>query len=106
MQALYNLLHKFREKGTVEDLPRRRRARKIKEEMRKLIEEDLNKNDELNLLLLVSELLIHKRLCDKVWCTAPQLCKRLRSIRFAFNVENTQIHCSTVVCTTVLECFM
>ena len=31
-QALHNLLHKFRDKFTVENLPRKRRPRKITEE--------------------------------------------------------------------------
>ena len=47
VQVLYNLLCKFCEKGMVEDLWRRKRARKIAEKMQKLIEEELNKTDEL-----------------------------------------------------------
>ena len=45
-QVLYNLLYEFCKKRTVENLPRRQRAKKVTEEMRKLIEEELNKNDE------------------------------------------------------------
>ena len=33
-QAIYDLIRKFREKGTVKDLPGRRRPRKITQEMR------------------------------------------------------------------------
>lgn len=46
-QALYNLLRKHQNKGTVVDLSRRKREKKITEEMKALIEEELRKNDEL-----------------------------------------------------------
>ena len=46
-QALYNLLRKHRYKGTVVDLPRQKREQKITEQMKALIEEELNKDDEL-----------------------------------------------------------
>ena len=46
-QAVYNLLRKFREKMTIEDLPRRKKPRKITEEMRVVIEEAYRENDEL-----------------------------------------------------------
>ena len=95
VQALYNLLRKFREKGTVEDLPRRRRARKITEEMRKLIEEELNKNDELTsssirtLLssrwpdLQVSIATIKRTRKEMGWvCTRPHYCQLLRDVSF------------------------
>ena len=46
-QALHNLIWKFHEKRTVRDLPRRRRQWKITKEMRAVIEEAYNGNDEL-----------------------------------------------------------
>ena len=46
-QALYNMLQKFREKNTIENLPERRRPRKITAEMKAAIEEAYNGNDEL-----------------------------------------------------------
>ena len=46
-QALHNLLRKFHEKRTIKDLPRRRRPRKLTEEMKAAIEEAYRGNDEL-----------------------------------------------------------
>ena len=45
-QALHDL-RKFREKNTIKDLPRRRRPRKLTEEMKAAIEEAYRVNDEL-----------------------------------------------------------
>ena len=38
LQGIYNLIEKFREKGTIGDLPHQRRRRKITQEMRRFIE--------------------------------------------------------------------
>ena len=46
-QALYNLLRKFHEKNTVENLPGRRRPRKVTAEMKPAIEQACTENDEL-----------------------------------------------------------
>ena len=46
-QALYNLLRKFHEKNTIDNLPGRRRPQKITTEMEAMIEEAYNGNDEL-----------------------------------------------------------
>ena len=53
-QSLYNLLRKFREKRMIADSPRQRRLRKLNEEMRLLIEQELIKM--MNLLRLTFDL--------------------------------------------------
>lgn len=47
LQGIYNLVEKFREKGTIVDLPHQRTHRKITQEMRTFIEQEMSKNDEL-----------------------------------------------------------
>ena len=47
LQGIYNLIEKFREKGTIVDLPHQRRRWKITQEMRRFIEQEMSKNDEL-----------------------------------------------------------
>jgi len=47
--ALYKFIAKYRDKGVIIDLPRRKRRRLITEEM-KMIEEEMRKNDELTSL--------------------------------------------------------
>ena len=94
-QSLYNLLRKFREKGTTADLPRQRRPRKITEEMRVLIEQELTNNDELtstgirSLLtsrwpdLRVSVATIKRTRKEMGWvCTRPHYCQLLREVRY------------------------
>ena len=44
-RAVYDLVKKFRLKGIVKDLPRRKRARILTGEMKKFLEEELQKND-------------------------------------------------------------
>ena len=93
-QSLYNLLRKFREKRTISDLPRQRRPRKLNDEMRQLIEQELTRNDELtstgirSLLLLrwpnlrVSVATIKRTRRDMGWvCTRPHYCQLLRQVR-------------------------
>ena len=46
-RAVYNLVEKFRLKGVVKDLPRRKKGSILTEEMKIFIEEELTKNDEL-----------------------------------------------------------
>ena len=94
VQALYNLMAKFREKGTIVDLPRRSKHRKITESMKTLIEEEMNKNDELTargirrLLsqrwpeLQVSIPTIKRVRQEMGWvCTRPHYCQLLRNVR-------------------------
>jgi len=47
IQAIYNLVKKFQVRGSVFDLPRRKRAHILTEEMKRFIEEEYKKNDEL-----------------------------------------------------------
>ena len=44
-RAVYDLVKKFRLKGIVKDLPRRKKARILTGEMEKFFEEELQKND-------------------------------------------------------------
>ena len=46
-RAVYNLVKKFRLKGVIKDLPRRKKARILTEEVKLFIEEEFKKNDEL-----------------------------------------------------------
>lgn len=92
-QALYNLLRKHRYKGNVVDLPRRKRERKITEQMKALIGEQLNKDNELTsskiktLLtarwpdLEVSVPTIKRVRKEMGWvCTRPHYCQLLREV--------------------------
>ena len=92
-QSLHNLLRKFREKRIFADLPRSRRPRIITEEMRAIIEEGLNNNDELtstgirSLLssrwpdVRVSLATIKRTRKDMGWvCTRPHYCQLLRDV--------------------------
>ena len=47
LQGIYNLIEKFCEKETIVDLPHQRRRQKITQEMRRFIEQEMSKNDEL-----------------------------------------------------------
>ena len=93
IQAIYNLVKKFQVRGSVFDLPRRKRAHILTEEMKKFIEEEYKKNDELTstaikALLLqkwpevqVSILTIKhvRRKMDWV-CIKPHYCQLLREV--------------------------
>ena len=46
LQGIYNLVQKFREKGTIVDLSHQRRRRKITQEMQRFIEQEMSKNDD------------------------------------------------------------
>ena len=46
-RAIYDLVKKFRLKGVIKDLPRRKKAPILTKEMKLFIEEELKKNDEL-----------------------------------------------------------
>ena len=94
-RALYYLLQKFRKKMTIKDLPRRRRPRKITEEMRVAIEEAYRENDELTstdmkrLLLTrwpdicVSISTIKRTRKEMEWvCTRPHYCQLLRPVSY------------------------
>ena len=92
-RAVYNLVKKFRLKGVIKDLPRRRKARILTEEMKQFIEEELKKNDELT-SSAINESLVRKWPDLKVsastikrvrremdWvCTRPHYCQLLREV--------------------------
>ena len=93
VQALCDLMKKVREKGIMVDLPRRRKQRLITEEMKKYIEEEMKKNDELTARGIKSLLLEKwpelevsiptiKRIRQEMgWvCTRPHYCQLLREV--------------------------
>ena len=107
IQALYNLMKKYSEKGIMVDLPRRSRQRRITQEMKRLIEGEMNKNDELtaprikSLLLekwpeLVVSIPTIKRVHQEMgWvCTRPHYCQLLRdvSVHSILNVRTYDIN--------------
>lgn len=107
IQALYNLMKKYSEKGIMVDLPRRSRQRRITQEMKRLIEGEMNKNDELtaprikSLLLekwpeLVVSIPTIKRVRQEMgWvCTRPHYCQLLRdvSVHSVLNVRTYDIN--------------
>ena len=77
-QALYNLLRKFREKNTIENLPGRRRQRKIIAEMKTTIEPNNQSN-----------------LKGNGWvCTRPHYCQLLQPVSKACCVKyNRKVTC-------------
>jgi len=92
-RSIYNLVKKFRLKGVVQDLPKRKKARILTDEMKTFIEEELKKNDELtstaiNALLLrkwsnlrVSTSTIKRIRREMGWvCTRPHYCQLLREV--------------------------
>ena len=94
-QALHNLLQKFREKYTIKDLPRRRRPRKLTEEMKAAIEEAYRVNDELTSTEIKSLLVARwpdlrvsvvtiKRTRKEMGCvcTRPHYCQLLRPVSY------------------------
>ena len=92
-RALYNLVQKYRLKGTIRDLPRRKMPQILTEEMKKFMEDNLLVNDELtstamkNLLLekwpdLVVSISTIKRVRRRLgWvCTRPHYCQLIREV--------------------------
>ena len=92
-RAVYDLVKKFCLKGVVKDLPRRKKARILTDEMKKYIEEELQKNDELtstaiNMALIrkwpdlrVSASTIKRVRREMDWvCTRPHYCQLLRGV--------------------------
>ena len=104
-QTIYNLLRKFRENNTINNLPERR-PRKITAEMKTMIEEAYNGNDELTSTGL-------KRLLSERWpdlqvsiptikpiqkemgwvCTRPHYCQLLRPVSKACVKFNRIVAC-------------
>ena len=96
-RALYNLVKKYSLKGTVKDLPRRKRCCILTSEMKSFIEQELQKNDELtstsiNALLLrkwpdlkVSNSTIKRARREMGWvCTKPHYCQLLREVHVCY----------------------
>lgn len=92
-RAVYNLVEKFRLKGVVKDLPRRKKASILTEEMKMFIEEELTKNDELTSTAIKASMIQKwpdlrvststiKRVRHQIgWvCTRPHYCQLLREV--------------------------
>ena len=92
-RAVYNLVEKFRLKGVVKDLPRRKKGSILTEEMKIFIEEELTKNDELTSTAIKASMIQKwpdlrvststiKRVRYKMgWvCTRPHYCQLLREV--------------------------
>ena len=92
-QAIYNVVNKFRNHRIYKDLPVQRRKQKITEQMKVMIEEALNNNDEITargiktLLtaqwpeLRVSIPTIKRVRKNMEWvCTRPHYCQLLRPV--------------------------
>ena len=87
-RALYNLLNKIWLKGTVKDLPRRKRSRILTKEMMIYIGEQLKQDDEFTALirkwpdLKVSISTIKRVRQEMGWvCTRPHYCQLLHEVR-------------------------
>ena len=92
-RAVYDLVKKFRLKGVVKDLPRRKKARILTYEMKMFIEEELQKNDELTSTAINTSLIrkwpdlrvsvstIKRVRREMGWvCTRPHYCQLLREV--------------------------
>ena len=93
IRAIYSLVKKFEVRGSVNDLPRRKRPQILTDEMKRFIEEEYRKNDELT-STAVKALLLRKwpevqvsistikRVRRKMgWvCTRPHYCQLLREV--------------------------
>ena len=115
-RSIYNLLKKFRFKGVIRDLPKRKKARILTKEMEAFIEEQLKRNDELtstaiNTLLRrkwpdlrVSASTIKRVRREIGWvCTRPHYCQLIRevcmNVRFEAHVPCIFINLSTKLLT-------
>ena len=92
-RAVYNLVKKFRLNCVVKDLPRRKKARILTDDMKMFIEEELQKNNELTstaikaslirkwLDLRVSAATIKRVRREMGWvCTRPHYCQPLHEV--------------------------
>lgn len=92
-RSLYKLVRKYEDTGAVVDRPRRTTPRKITEEMRKAIDQELSRNDELTsrqLQLLLKERWpdvdvsrpnIRRARKEIGWvCTRPHYCQLIREV--------------------------
>ena len=94
VRAIYYLVDKWRTKGVIRDLPRRKRSCILSEEMRQFIDEELQKNDELTSTkikemlgekwpdIIISKTTIKRERRLLGWvCTRPHYCQLLREVR-------------------------
>ena len=99
LRAIYYLLSKYRRHQAVVDLPRRRRPRKITDEMKTFIEEMLYQDDEITAVKLkdmlasrwpeipVSSSTIKRVRRQMGWvCTRPKYCQLLREVSMTYQI--------------------
>ena len=95
LQALFNLVKKYKERSTLLDLPRRTRPRKLTGEMMAMFNEALSEDDEVTARQTRSMLLekwpnlqvslptIKRNRKELGWvCTKPHYCQLLRDVRW------------------------
>ena len=93
VRAIYHLVEKYRSKGTIKDLPRRKRSCILSQGMRQFIDEEMQKNDELTSTkikemfaekwpdIVVSTTTIKRERRQLGWvCTRPHYCQLLREV--------------------------
>jgi len=92
-RALYNLVNKYRLKGTIRDLPRRKMPQILTDDMKRFMEDNLQANDEVtaaamkNLLLKKwPDLKVYIPTIKRIWrslgwvCTRPHYCQLIREV--------------------------
>ena len=93
VRAIYHLVQKYRTKGVINDLPRRKRSRILSQQMRQFIDEELRKDDELTSTrikemltekwpdIVVSTTTIIRERRQLGWvCTRPHYCQLLQEV--------------------------
>ena len=99
-QAIFNLIRKHRETGSVLDLPRRARDRKLTEPMIHVLNEALMENDELtarqarslltnkwpDLQVSIPTIKRHRKQIGWV-CTRPHYCQMVRAVSFLIDMS-------------------
>ena len=103
VHAIYYLADKWRTKGAIKDLHRWKRSCILSEEMRRFIDEELQKNDELTSTkikemlgekwpdVIVSKTTIKRERRQLGWvCTRPHYCQFLREVSI-ISINNPKI---------------
>lgn len=93
VRAIFHLVQKYRTKGIIKDLPRRKKLPILSQQMRQFIDEELQKNDELTSTkikemlaekwpdIVVSTTTIKRERRQLGWvCTRPHYCQLLREV--------------------------
>ena len=83
--AVYNLVEKFRLKGVVKDLPRRKKGSILTEEMKIFIEEELTKNDELTSTAIKASMI-------QKWPDLRVSTSTIKRVRYKMGWECTRPH--------------